>query len=406
MSKVSTFVEVFKSNGPRGIVRTVLEKLLRLTIPKSEKVVHKNKIQLLAKSADLAQAQLNTRPSFRLPDHDGPYHVNWILHPGGESSGGTQNIFRFVKYLEDAGHTCTLYFYATRDFTLEEMYKNTEKNYAKVKAEFKVHNGPMDEADAIFATGWETAYPALNDPSEAQRFYFVQDYEPLFSPVGSEYVFAENTYKFGFHGITAGKWLATTLHNKYKMDCDYYDFGVDVNNYKFTNEKKRNKVFFYARPVTPRRGFEMGIFALSEFHRMHPEVEIVLAGWDASSYDIDFPYTNLSIKAVSELSDVYNECAAALLLSFTNMSLLPLELLACGAIPVMNSGENNSMVAHNPHIVYCDSTPMSLAQGLSEALTREDQEDHARKASESVRELSWEISGEQFCSSFEKVMRG
>ena len=61
-------------------------------------------------------------------------------------------------------------------------------------------------SDAVFATGWETAYPVFNDAGDARKCYFVQDFEPLFYPVGSEYVLAENTYRFNFFGITAGKW--------------------------------------------------------------------------------------------------------------------------------------------------------------------------------------------------------
>jgi hypothetical protein len=43
----------------------------------------------------------------------------------------------------------------------------------------------------------------------------VQDFEPYFEPVGSYSTFAENTYRFGFHGITLGEWLSKKLTNEY-----------------------------------------------------------------------------------------------------------------------------------------------------------------------------------------------
>ena len=38
----------------------------------------------------------------------------------------------------------------------------------------------------------------------------------------------------------------------------------------------------------------------------------------------------------AQLNEVYNRCATALALSFTNISLIPYELLAAGVLPVLN----------------------------------------------------------------------
>src|SRR5262249_16339995 len=147
---------------------------------------------------------------------------------------------------------------------------------------------------------------------------------------------AENTYRMNLHGITAGGWLEHKLSSEYGMKCDHYDFGTDTNLYRFENKKKRKEIFFYARPVTVRRGFELGIMALQLFHQKRPDYTITLAGWDVSEYDIPFPYKNLKTMGLEELSDIYNKCAAGLVISLTNMSLLPLELLSAGVIPVLN----------------------------------------------------------------------
>jgi glycosyltransferase involved in cell wall biosynthesis len=224
--------------------------------------------------------------------------------------------------------------------------------------------------------------------------------------VSSEHQFAANTYRFGFHGITAGAWLERKLEREYGMRTQAFDFAADLSNYTYSNPKRRDELFFYARPVTTRRGFELGVMALEHVARQRPDVTIHLAGWDVSDYDLPFRYVNHAAMQITELDDLYNRCGAALVLSLTNMSLLPLELLASGVIPVVNTGDNNSMVSDNPFLRYCEPTPKALARTLIDVLDRPDQADHARRAAESVAGLSWDASGKQFVDILSEAMRG
>ena len=333
---------------------------------------------------------------------------NWIMPPPGKGSGGHLNIFRFIKFLEDAGHTNRIYLYTQGEHGPASGVRSVMgDSYPELDAgmEWLEDGKQMAPADGIFPTSWETAYPAFNSTLIARRFYFVQDFEPYFYPVGSMSTLAENTYRFGFFGITAGGWLAKKLHTEYGMRTDSYNFGADTNLYKFTNSGKRNEIFFYVRPFTERRGFEIGIMALDIFHRKHPDYTINLAGWDVSEHMIPFPYKNLKTLELSELSELYNKCAAGLVLSFTNMSLLPLELLASGAIPVVNDGGNNRLVSDNTYIGYSFPNPVSLASKLSEVVMRNEPGEYARKASESIIESSWADSGRKFVEVIEKETR-
>lgn len=263
----------------------------------------------------------------------------------------------------------------------------------------------MKPADGIFATSWETAYPAFNAKFPAKRFYFVQDFEPYFYAPGSLYTLAENTYKFGFFGITAGGWLSKKLKRDYGMRTDHYEFGADKTHYFLTNTNPRKEILFYARPYTERRGFELGIMALDLFHKKHPEFVINMAGYDVSNYHIPFPYNNLKTLEVHELNALYNRCAAALVLSFTNMSLLPLELLASGTIPVVNDGENNVLVSNNKFIAYSPSDPISLANTLESVIERDDLTAYSQKASASVHGNNWDKSRDKFVRIIEKETR-
>lgn len=342
-----------------------------------------------------------------------PLRTAWIMSPPGESSGGHQNLFRFISFLEQAGHEAKIYLYTASRVPVDiqqirEMVRESD-SYTNIQASIEIYDdrdGVTPDVDAIFATGWETAYPVYRDRSTARRMYFVQDFEPRFYSVGSEGALAENTYNFGFEAFTAGGWLARKLSTEYGMVTHPFDFSADLGTYHRSNDTRRNDIFFYARPVTTRRGFELGIMALDQLKRERPDTTIHMAGWDVSDWDIPFEYVNHGILQVSELPALYNECAAALVLSLTNLSLLPLELLACGTIPVVNDAPNNRMVADNPNIAYTPLSPSALARRLVSVVEAEDQIERSRLAAASMKGSGWEHSGAAFVDAFERSMRG
>ncbi|WP_285025898.1 glycosyltransferase family 1 protein [Plantibacter sp. ME-Dv--P-122b] len=344
---------------------------------------------------------------------EGPVKIAWIMSPPGKESGGHQNLFRFINFAEQAGHECTIYLYdnvgAAPTLAATKAMLRESSAYPNLRAEIVDYDreaGVRADTQALFATGWETAYPAYRDASSARRFYFVQDFEPLFYPLGSQALLAENTYKFGFHGITAGGWLQHKLSTEYGMPCDSFDFAVDKTHYSVTNRGKRDEIFFYARPVTPRRAFELGILALTEFARMRPDVTINLAGWDVSEFTIPFKHNNLASMEINQLNAVYNRCGAGLVLSLTNMSLLPLELMSAGVTPVVNDGPNNRMVSDNENIEYVQPSPLVIAKKLVEVIERPDAIDRSVAMSASVEAIDWADSGTQFVDAFERAMRG
>ncbi len=404
MSRLSTAVAVLRRQGVSALLSRVGERLTALT-GKPPSLVHYDDV--------LAVDWSTPHPAVASPITvaDGPLTVAWIMSPPGEGSGGHQNLYRFIDYLERAGHTVKIYLYSVRNTSsAAEIRAMTERSssYPNLTAsvEWYTDAGVSDDVDAIFATGWETAYPAYRDASPARRFYFVQDFEPYFYAVGSDYVLAENTYRFGFTGVTAGGWLAGKLHREYGMPTSSFDFGAERENYSLTNRDRRTELFFYARPVTERRGFELGAMALDLFARERPDIRINIAGWDVSRFGLPFAFVNLGSMRVDQLNAVYNRCAAGLVLSMTNMSLLPLELLASGVIPVVNDGPNNSEVSDNPFIEYAPASPRALADRLIAVVDRADQAAHAAAAAASVSGADWAASGQHFVSTFEREMRG
>lgn len=397
---------LLRYQGPRKFVAKAFKKV--------GAVIGGEDKRMLVSPEDAAAADWTMRPeALRHPTvvKSGPLEIAWITSPPGAESGGHQNLFRFIKFAESAGHLSTIYLYDQTGHSMRAVRNMLawSSAYPDLRARILPYDpavGVAPETQALFATGWETAYPAYLDPSPARRFYFVQDFEPMFYPTGSESVLAENTYRFGFHGITAGGWLAQKLRSEYGMKADHFDFSVERSLYRVTNTGARSEIFFYARPVTARRGFELGIFALTDFAALRPDITINLVGWDVSDWHIPFPHRNLAALDISQLTDVYNRCAAGLVLSLSNMSLLPLELMASGVAPVVNDAPNNRLVSDSPFIDWVEASPPAIARKLVEVVDRADAPARSVAMSASLAGLDWSHSGTQFLAALERAMRG
>jgi O-antigen biosynthesis protein len=95
-----------------------------------------------------------------------------------------------------------------------------------------------------------------------------------------------------------------------------------------------------------------------------------------------------------------------LVISFTNMSLMPLELLSAGCIPVVNDAPNNTLVSANPYISYAPPSLRAVADALCEIVERDDQVEYARKAAASVQNLSWDDAGAKVEAILKRELHG
>jgi len=227
--------------------------------------------------------------------------------------------------------------------------------------------------------------------------YFVQDFEPAFYAAGSEALLAEATFRFGFHGVTAGRWLAGRLREEYGMPADHFDFGCDLEHYALDDspgaQERRTGVSYYCRPSTPRRAHELALMALDLFAERHPEVDLHLYGEPAGR--LPFRATEHGLLTPAQLGELYNRCVAGLALSATNVSLVPHEMLAAGCIPVVNDAPQNRIVLDNDEVAYAPATPFDLAARLARLVERPAAERAAaaQRAAQSVAGASWEAAG-------------
>ncbi|WBM72085.1 glycosyltransferase family 4 protein [Buttiauxella sp. WJP83] len=299
--------------------------------------------------------------------------INWLIPDFGIGSGGHLNIFRFVQYLEKNGFKNNICLVGDhRHKSTDKAKELINKHFFELKAEVFFGIDDLPPAEFSFATGWTTAYYLNAFSKTKHKFYFVQDFEPYFYANGSEYSFAEETYKLGFVGVCAGNWLANKLSADYGMKTFSLSFSYDRDLYsprpktEVTNSKKR--IFCYFRPPTIRRGLETALLALDIVGRRNPNVEFIFAGWDMDDYKFEHDFVNAGLLAVEELPEIYSNCDIALVLSFTNLSLLPLEIMACGCVVVSNEGDNVEWLLNKDNAVISSPAPMQLAENICKLL--------------------------------------
>lgn len=334
--------------------------------------------------------------------------ITWIVPPFHAGAGGHTTIFRFVRFLEAKGFT-------NRLVIMDGAHFGGVRNFKKLLYDsFDRINIPifMDLAESpvshmTVATSWLTAYLLRNYQASTKPIYFIQDYEPWFYPHGTDYALAENTYSFGFYGITAGSWLKNIMEKKYKMKCSTFSFSYDGETY-FSAEvpiKCPKKIFFYARPTTHRRAFELGLMVLSGVSKAVSGVKIVFAGEDLSDYEIPFEHESLGVLTPQGLAQIYRECSLALILSLSNVSLLPFEVIACGTPIVSNDG---AWVEWLLSPEFCSITGLDVENLIREISSLVVDEERLRKLTvrgqEYVRSTSWNHEGERIVEDFEKIL--
>jgi glycosyltransferase involved in cell wall biosynthesis len=306
----------------------------------------------------------------------GPLRINWLIPYVGKASGGFLGVFRAIHQLERWGHQQRIYVVGRSPLGAAQSTEVMRKHYFPIQTEIELFSGTVADCDALVATLWKTAYTARNLGNTARKFYFVQDLEHLFYPAGSLSEFVKQTYQWGFYGITLGQWIADVLQGEFGMECSPFGFSYDREVYSLKGIRRpadgRKRVLFYARPITERRGLELGILALLLVARQMPDTEFVLVGSQLRPSELPFPAILPGVVDPPELAVWYRSCDVALVLSFTNLSLLPLELMACGCPVVSNTGPNVEWLLTRETTQLAESTPEALANAIVELLQNDE----------------------------------
>jgi len=356
-------------------------------------------------SGDLADSgRLSLRTPAVLPVRTRPLVVGWLSTPPGAGSGGHTTMFRMIGALERAGHTCVLFLYDRHGGDFAQHERVIRSSWPGVAADVRNIQHGLEGIDACVATSWPSAHVLAARGSELHRFYFIQDYEPFFYPHGSNYELAADTYRFGFTNIALGHMVQDRLISELGVSSRFVPFSCDRSVYSLANSGDRSGVVFYAKPDVPRRGYILGILGLEEFHRRHPEQEIHVYGDPVP--EISFPVTRHERLNPAALNGLYNRTIAGLAMSFTNISLVAEEMLACGNIPIVNDSADSRADLRNSRVMWAASSPGAIADALCEAVEATDIRAQAADAAASVRSDNWTDTGTALVSIVESMIYG
>ena len=348
-----------------------------------------------------------------LPGQDGdrPLHVACVIPPFERGSGGHTSIFQIMSRLERAGHTVT--------YWIDDAFGLMAGNRgARVRGDiqewFAPIQGPVFKgfdqwygADVAVATGWQTAHPVMLLPKVRARAYLVHDHESEFYATSVESRWAEQTYNLGMHAICASPWLADIVRERYGGTVSLFDFGVDHDVYHPTGVPRRtDTVVLYGRDVTPRRAVPLALMALKELKERRPDLRVLSFG-DSREIDLPVDYEHLGIRSPRELAQVYNEGTVGLVLSLTNYSLIPQEMLACGMPCVDLAGISAEGIfgADGP-VALSPFDPIALAETIDHLMgDREEWERRSAAGLAFVAGRTWDVAAAQVEAGLREALR-
>ena len=197
--------QLWRRSGWAGVRRTLRARLLSQNVwaRYSEQATNLT-VWMDFSEKEVADSQtLHTRYPGPLPLRSLGWFIPDFYHP---FYGGIHTILRFADHLQSHAGVRNQFFVAgtspaprianliARAFpALAGAPVTRLTRYAEIPA--------LPETDASIATLWSTAYFLLKYNQTRRKFYFLQDYEPLFYPAGSTSAQVEATYHFGFYGL-------------------------------------------------------------------------------------------------------------------------------------------------------------------------------------------------------------
>jgi glycosyltransferase involved in cell wall biosynthesis len=344
--------------------------------------------------------------------HDGEralWHIAWVVPPFRRGSGGHMALFRIALELEARGHSCSIW--------IQDDVGMMDGRVALARREIVDHFAPLrggvfntfDDwhgADVALATGWQTAYPVAMLPAVKLKAYLVQDHEPDFYPASAERMWAESTYGLGLPCLPSSPWLEQVVRDRYGVErAQAFEYGVDFDVYRPSGGPRDPRtVLFYARPATPRRATELGMLALEELLADRPDTRVVIFG-DSKPPPAPFDYEFAGVLEPAALAGLYGRATVGLVLSLTNYSLVPKEMMACG-LPVVDvrGASAESVFGRGDGVIELAAPePLALAQSVGSLLDDADRRTAmAAAAQRFVAGMTWTAAADQI----ERALRG
>jgi glycosyltransferase involved in cell wall biosynthesis len=293
---------------------------------------------------------------------------------------GIQTIFRFMEKFSKEGVHNTIVIYDNPAVDKDKVKDEITSSFPDLKdfdlvifGEDKIEDiDKLPPSDIAICTIWISAYVLLRFNKTKIKYYFIQDYEPLFYVAGSTSALAESTYRFGFKGIVNTPGLLTAVNREHGLEGKSFIPAVNKNLYYPDPNRDNNKVriFFYARPSNPRNSFNLGVLTIKKLiDTFGNGIEIITAGaeWDESEYGLKGKIKNLGlIKSLEDVAGLYRSCHigfAYMMNKHTTYQMM--EYSASGMATVMNNNEDHHWLhVDGKNCLLAEPSPSAMAEKI------------------------------------------
>ncbi len=347
----------------------IYPKMFSLIPMRSDQIVGVNYYEMINSVHDFDCLDNNEKLSLENSAKTNLKRIIWFVPDWSNVwGGGHYTLFRFAHHIQKNKNVENIIFiYQNRRHINGAFLENDLRTaIPDCKIQVIVDSKLLPSCDVAIATTWQSAYFVKSFNAAREKFYFMQDYESLFYAGGTKAMQANLSYQFGFKGITGGTWLRS-IYESYGNIATNYIFATDRNIF-YPNKEMRSevkKLFFYGRPSTERRAFELGIAVLKLVSEKHPAVEIIIAGLNGIESP-NFKCTLMGNLPLAKTGDLYRSCDIGLAFSGTNLSYLPLELMACGCPVVTNNGPQSEWYCKdNINSLLSEPTPSAVFNNLN-----------------------------------------
>lgn len=334
-----------------------------------------------------------------------PKKIAWVVPSPLKGSGGLGVIYSRIQLLIDNGYEVHTYLDDNRppnvlSGVLTEYYGRCESI---------VHSGweITKKFDLVFATIWNSPRIINTLSNVGAKAYFVQDYEPMFHPIGDNYLTAEYSYRYGLKPVVYTRWLLHKLTSMYGTPCYHFDFCIDHDIYfQMPKVNKEFAICYMYQPEKPRRCGDIGVKALEMLKKEFPDITLYLYGNNAKT-PLPFEYVDLGILKPNQLNELYNKCIAGLSISASNPSLIPFEMMGVGLPVVDIYRENNLYDFPDSAVLLANPTPQGIKNSLALLLTDKSRIDSMTIAGHQFmkhRNAEWEES--HFLDIVERLISG
>lgn len=301
-----------------------------------------------------------------------------VRAPIANTGGGYKKIFQIVRHLSASGHEVCVYVEPIahlRSLSEREIDAFCRNHFECGSAEIRVGHDSISDCDVAIATNWPTAHVVAELPNARMRAYLVQDDEAEFysadDPLRRS---AAATYDLPLLIIGMGRYLADAFGKRNGMQYPWVDFalGEEFFEDRETVESKlsrlesmdAHRLLFFARPGIPRRAFDLGVAALTEFHEARPDVEIRLYGLE-EPVALPFEHLDLGVIDQNQLAREMREASVHLSFSRTNASTVMFEAMASGAVAVELDRPGVRALVDDPSTcVLCEDDPRAVTNDL------------------------------------------